>query len=73
MPILELRCCACGIVFHRPASAAQQDQVSWRLSTPMALMSPALEVETLRCPRCHDLRVEPVLRSFRPDPSRSST
>ncbi len=68
MPIFDYRCNACGALFSRPTCAAEQDKLAWRHTVPAALMASHVEVEAVRCPRCRDIRVEPLLRPHRAEP-----
>lgn len=62
MRILEYRCNACGATFSRRTSPSEQDNLGSLHTLPATLMAVSLEeTSVVRCPRCHDIRVEPLL------------
>ena len=71
MPIFEYRCNACGAFFSRRTCASEQDKLGSLHALPVTLMAANVqEAEVVRCPRCHDIRVEPVLGASQADSER---
>lgn len=64
MPIFMYRCEECGTTFSQRMSARQHDRLAAAHTFPGSDMAIAVQDgDVVRCPRCHDMRVQPLLVS----------
>lgn len=72
MPNYEYCCKACGAVFTRNMSVHEHDYLASILAQTMIMTAAETDIEAVRCPRCHDIRVERRLSTFFPMTSKKS-